>query len=73
MATICVQAPIFAMILIMLRMELGPDRLCFGSDMPFGLTHVQLAMYRALLRDHDAAAQAQVLGGNLGRVLRLAI
>jgi predicted TIM-barrel fold metal-dependent hydrolase len=48
---------------------LGPDRLCFGSDMPFGLMHVQLAMYRALLRDHDAASQAEVLGGNLARVL----
>ncbi|MBM4457524.1 MAG: amidohydrolase [Chloroflexi bacterium] len=48
---------------------LGPDRLCFGSDMPFGLLHVQLAMYRALLRDHDATAQAKVLGGNLARVL----
>ncbi len=50
---------------------LGPDRLCFGSDMPFGLMHVQLAMYRALLRDHDAAAQRQVLGGNLARLLGL--
>jgi hypothetical protein len=49
---------------------LGPDRLCFGSDMPFGLMHVQLAMYRALLRDHDAAAQAKVLGGNLARLLQ---
>ena len=50
---------------------LGPDRLCFGSDMPFGLMHVQLAMVRALLRDHDNAAQAKVLGGNLARVLQL--
>jgi uncharacterized protein len=50
---------------------LGPDRLCFGSDTPFGLMHVQLAMARALLRDHDAAAQAKVLGGNLARVLKL--
>lgn len=48
---------------------LGPDRLCFGSDTPFGLLHVQLAMYRALLRDHDATTQAQVLGGNLARLL----
>jgi predicted TIM-barrel fold metal-dependent hydrolase len=51
---------------------LGPDRLCFGSDMPFNLMHVQLAKYRALLRDHDAAAQAMVLGGNIARVLGLA-
>jgi predicted TIM-barrel fold metal-dependent hydrolase len=48
---------------------LGPDRLCFGSDMPFNLMHVRLAMYRALLRDHDAETQAKVLGGNLARVL----
>jgi hypothetical protein len=39
--------------------------------MPFGLMHVQLAMFRALLRDHDAAAQAKVLGGNLARVLQV--
>ncbi len=50
---------------------LGPDRLCFGSDMPFGLMHVQLAMYRALLRDHDPIAQQKVLGENLMRVLGL--
>lgn len=51
--------------------RLGPGRLCFGSDMPFGLMHVQLAMYRALLRDHDTSAQAQVLGGNMARLLRM--
>jgi hypothetical protein len=50
---------------------LGPDRLCFGSDMPFGLMHVQLAMHRALLRDHEPSVQARVLGGNLARVLGL--
>jgi predicted TIM-barrel fold metal-dependent hydrolase len=50
---------------------LGPDRLCFGSDMPFGLMHVQLAMYRALLRDHNTADQQKVLGENLARVLGL--
>ena len=48
---------------------LGPARVCFGSDAPFRLMHVQLAKYRALLRDHDADAQAQVLGGNILRVL----
>jgi len=48
---------------------LGPERLCFGSDAPFRLMHVQLAMYRALLRDHDETAQGKVLGGNLARLL----
>lgn len=52
---------------------LGADRVCFGSDSPFGLMHVQLAMVRALLRDHDEVAQAEVLGGNLARVLGLRV
>jgi predicted TIM-barrel fold metal-dependent hydrolase len=51
---------------------LGPARLCFGSDMPFGLMHVQLAKYQALLRDHDAAARRQILGGNLARLIGIA-
>lgn len=49
--------------------RLGPQRLCFGSDTPFRLMHVQLAKYRALLRDFPPDAQAQVLGGNLARLL----
>ena len=52
---------------------LGAARVCFGSDSPFGLMHVQLAMYRALLRDHDEVAQTEVLGGNLARVLGLRV
>ena len=50
---------------------LGADRLCFGSDMPFNLMHVQLAFYRALLRDHSDAERDRILGGNLARLLRL--
>ena len=50
---------------------LGPDRLCFGSDMPFGLLHVQLAKYHALLRDHDAAARRQIMGENFARLVGL--
>ncbi|MGE5223238.1 MAG: amidohydrolase family protein [Omnitrophica WOR_2 bacterium] len=50
---------------------LGSGRLCFGSDTPFRLMHVQLAMYRALLRDTPPADQEQILGGNLARVLNL--
>jgi predicted TIM-barrel fold metal-dependent hydrolase len=51
---------------------LGADRVCFGSDTPFRLMHVQLAMYRAMLRDHDRAAQAGILGGNMARLLGIA-
>ncbi len=50
---------------------LGPNRLCFGSDVPFGLMHVQLAKYNAMLRDHDQAARDLVLGGNLARLVGL--
>jgi hypothetical protein len=48
---------------------LGAERLCFGSDMPFNLMHVQLAKYRALLRDHSAGERDLILGGNLARLV----
>ncbi len=50
---------------------LGADRLCFGSDMPFRMMHVQLAMYQALLRDFNETDKAKILGGNLARLLKL--
>ena len=50
---------------------LGVDRLCFGSDMPFLLMHVELAKFRAILRDHSQEEQDKVLGGNLARLLNL--
>ena len=50
---------------------LGADRVCFGSDMPFGLMHVRLAMYQALLRDHSPADREKILGGNIARVLKI--
>lgn len=53
-------------------LQAGPSRVCFGSDMPFGLMHVRLAMYRALLRDFSAEDQAQVLGGNIARFTGIA-
>ena len=49
--------------------DLGPDRLCFGSDTPFRMMHVQLAMYRALLEDFDQVTCEKVLGGNLAALL----
>lgn len=52
--------------------ELGAERVCFGSDTPFELMHVELAKYRALLGDElSAAEQAMVLSGTIGRVLGL--
>jgi predicted TIM-barrel fold metal-dependent hydrolase len=48
---------------------LGPDRVLFGSDTPFRLMHVQLAMARALLRDFDEDTCRKYLGGNFLRVV----
>lgn len=50
---------------------LGAHRVCYGSDAPFQLMHVILAMHHALLRDLDAADRALVMGGNLRRLLTL--
>jgi len=48
---------------------LGPDRVAYGSDTPFQPMHVELAKYRALLRDLPANDQARVMGGTIARVL----
>jgi predicted TIM-barrel fold metal-dependent hydrolase len=50
--------------------SLGPERVCFGSDAPFRLQHVQLAMYRALLRDFDDATRDKVLGDTIARLVQ---
>ncbi len=51
---------------------LGADRVCFGSDTPFELMHVELAKYRALLDGEVTTAERdRVLGGNVARLLRL--
>ena len=48
--------------------ELGADRVCFGSDTPFAMIHVELAMYEALLRDEVTSEEREwVLGGNIAR------
>ena len=51
--------------------KLGAQRICFGSDTPFRLMHVQLAMYQALLRDCSEKDRDLILGGNLARLLKL--
>ncbi len=50
---------------------LGADRVCYGSDTPFGLMHVELARYRALLRDVSGQTRDQIMGGNILRILGL--
>lgn len=51
---------------------LGADRVCFGSDTPFAMMHVELAMYKALMQDEISADdQALVLGGNMARLFGL--
>lgn len=51
---------------------LGSTRVCFGSDTPFALMHVEVATYNALL---DGAASEQekrnVMAGNMIRLLNL--
>jgi predicted TIM-barrel fold metal-dependent hydrolase len=52
---------------------LGAERVSFGSDTPFALMHVRLAMYRALLEEEFTDRQrAAVLGGNIARLFGLA-
>jgi uncharacterized protein len=46
----------------------GAGRVCFGSDTPFGLMHVRLAMFRALLSDLNPQEQAMIMGGNIAQV-----
>lgn len=48
---------------------LGTDRICFGSDTPFGLMHVRLAMYRALLRDFSDEDQEKIFCENIIRAM----
>lgn len=51
---------------------LGAERICFGSDYPFNLIHVELAAYHALLDGEVTPREkAAILGGNLARVLNL--
>ncbi len=53
---------------------LGADRVCFGSDTPFELIHVEVAKYHALLDGEVAPEEKrQVMGGNIARLLDLPI
>jgi len=51
---------------------LGPGRVCFGSDTPFELMHVELARYQALLESEiSVQSKALVMGGNIASLLNL--
>ncbi len=53
--------------------RLGPDRLCYGSDTPFGLMQISIAAYKALMSDEFSFEdQQKVMGGNIARVLDIA-
>lgn len=49
--------------------ELGVQRVCFGSDAPFRMQHVQLAMYQAMLRDASEEDRAWFFGKSIAQVL----
>ena len=51
---------------------LGAERVCFGSDTPFELMHVEVAKYKALLEEEvEQDALAQIMCGNILRLLGL--
>jgi len=51
---------------------LGASRVCYGSDTPFELMHVEVAKYEALLEDEVTAKEKQqVMGGNIARLMGL--
>ncbi|MGE5557306.1 MAG: amidohydrolase family protein [Bacillota bacterium] len=51
--------------------DLGASRVCFGSDTPFFLMHVQAAKYRALLEGMPEGEREMVMGGNIVRLFGL--
>jgi len=52
--------------------SLGASRVCFGSDTPFGLMHVEVAKYHALL-DGEVTSEERdlIMGGNIARLFGL--
>jgi hypothetical protein len=53
---------------------LGAGRVCFGSDTPFELTHVEVAKYEAMLDGEVTAEEKQlIMAGNIARLLGVEI
>jgi len=51
---------------------LGASRVCFGSDTPFSLMHVEVAKYRALLEGEVTTKEKDlIMGGNIARLFGL--
>jgi predicted TIM-barrel fold metal-dependent hydrolase len=51
---------------------LGASRVCFGSDTPFELMHVEVAKYRALLDGKVSEEEKQqIMAGNIIRLFGL--
>lgn len=49
--------------------QLGAGRVCFGSDTPFDLMHVEVARYRALLKNEIPPDEYdEIMGGNVRRL-----
>lgn len=53
--------------------ELGTARVCFGSDTPFELMHVEVVRYNALLQHLPAEDRHRVMAGNMIRLLGLEV
>ncbi|HHV97183.1 MAG TPA: amidohydrolase family protein [Clostridiaceae bacterium] len=52
--------------------ELGTERICFGSDTPFEIMHVEVARYNSILDDVvDKQGKKNIMGGNIARILRI--
>jgi uncharacterized protein len=51
---------------------LGAGRVCFGSDAPFELIHVEVAKYKALLEGEVSETEKrQIMGGNIAQLFGL--
>ncbi len=51
---------------------LGPSRICYGSDTPFELIHVEVAKYNAMLEGVVTEEEKEmIMSGNISRVLGL--
>jgi hypothetical protein len=51
--------------------ELGPDRLCCGSDTPFCPTRYEWGIRKVVYQDLSDEDKAKVYGGNAARMLGL--